>query len=590
MSGGAPAARSLAGSSGTIGIGIGKGRCHARSCFREGGRSVRGPAARTAWERGPSSVGSGEEEVHATQCAGSESHGERARVYHEAILRSLEPEAQVPNDPIEAEPRARRAGSGSETPRLYQQLAADLEDMIRRGVVRPGERLPSVRFLGRSRGVSLSTVFQALHLLEARGLVRSRERSGWFVTAASLDRPPQPEATSRPPAEARTPDVGEMIFQILQAARERDSAGLASAFPAPSLFPLARLGQALSRAGRSMHPHQVLEDLTPGNARLLRHIARHYQAQGIAVDEREIVITNGALEALHLCLASLTRPGDAVIVESPTFYGALQALETLGLRAVQVPTHPADGVDLGALESALHRHAPRACWLMPNFQNPLGSLMPRESKRALVELLARHDVPLVEDDVYAELFFDDVRPPPAKAFDTAGRVLHCSSFSKCLAPGFRIGWVAAGAHAHDVARRKLSWSLSTSLPPQLALAEYLDHAGYQRHLHRLRARLASQQADLADAVHRHFPPGTRATRPRGGYFLWVELPEEFDAMRLYRDASGHGVCIAPGPIFSMDGAFGHCLRLNYSQPVDARVEHALATLGGLLGQQRSSSA
>lgn len=481
---------------------------------------------------------------------------------------------------------ALRRGTTSDSATLYEQLAADLEDMIRRGVLGPGDRLPSVRSLSRSRGISLSTVFQACYLLEARGLIRSRERSGWFVTRAPPCRPPQPDAISSPPTEARTPDTGEVIFSILQGARKRDSAGLASPFPSPSLFPVGRLSQALSRAARGMHPHQVLDDLTPGNARLVRHIARCYQVQGISVGEQEIVITNGALEALHLCLASLTRPGDAVVVESPTFYGSLQALETLGLRAVQVSTHPADGIDLAALESALRRHAPRACWLMPNFQNPLGSLMPPERKRELVELLARHDVPLIEDDVYGELFFDDERPPPCRAFDAGGRVLHCSSFSKCLAPGFRIGWVAAGPHAHDIARRKLALSVGTSLPPQLALAEYLDHAGFQRHLHRLRACLASQQADLADAVHRHFPAGTLATRPRGGYFLWVELPPAFDAMRLYREAAAQGICIAPGPLFSVDQAFRNCLRLNYSCPEQARVEHALAALGRLLSQQR----
>ncbi|WP_236589846.1 PLP-dependent aminotransferase family protein [Ramlibacter aurantiacus] len=466
-------------------------------------------------------------------------------------------------------------------------MAADLEDMIRRGLLGPGDRLPSVRFLSRSRGISLSTVFQACYLLEARGLIRSRERSGWFVTGAPLSRPPQPDAISCPPTEARTPDTGEMIFSILQGVRKRDSAGLASPFPSPSLFPLGRLSQAFSRAGRSMHPDQVHDDLTPGNARLVRHIARCYQVQGIAVGEQEIIITNGALEALHLCLGSLTRPGDAVVVESPTFYGSLQALETLGLRAVQVPTHPAEGIDLTALEPALRRHAPRACWLMPNFQNPLGSLMPRERKRELVELLARYDIPLIEDDVYGELFFDQERPPPARFFDTSGRVLHCSSFSKCLAPGFRIGWVAAGRHAHDIAKRKLALSVSTSLPPQLALAEYLDHAGFQRHLHRLRARLASQQADMADAVHRHFPAGTVATRPRGGYFLWVQLPPMFDALRLYQEATAQGICIAPGPLFSVDQEFRNCLRLNYSCEVEGRVQHALVTLGRLLSHQRA---
>jgi len=478
-------------------------------------------------------------------------------------------------------------GHARPEPKLYERLAADLEDMIRQGVLGPGDRLPSVRFLSRSRGISLSTVFQACYLLEARGLIRSRQRSGWFVTGIRLGRPPEPAATAKPPTEARTPDTGEMIFAILHGARNPDSAGLGSALPAPSLFPLARLSQSLARATRRIDPQQVLEDMTPGNAGLVRQIALRYRAEGINVAEQEIIVTNGALEALHLCLSSLTRPGDAVLVETPTFYGALQALEMHGLRAVHVPTHPADGVDLAALDAALATHHPRACWLMTNFQNPLGSLMSNDRKRELVALLACHDVALIEDDVYGELFFDGVRPPPAKSFDTAGRVLHCSSFSKSLAPGFRVGWVAAGRHAHDVAWRKLASSLGTSLPPQLALADYLATAGFERHLHRLRAQLATHQAEMADALRRHFPPGTTATRPRGGYFLWVELPESFDAMRLHHDAGAHGICIAPGPIFSADQGFRNCLRLNYSCPVDGRVEHAVATLGRLLSTQRN---
>ena len=149
----------------------------------------------------------------------------------------------------------------------------------------------------------------------------------------------------------------------------------------------------------------------------------------------------------------MTKPGDAVVVESPCFYACLQSLERNGLRAIEVPTHPRDGIDLDALEAAIARHSPSACWLMPTFQNPLGSTMPAERKRALVELLARHGIPLVEDDVYAELHFGGTRALPAKAFDRDGLVMHCSSFSKSLAPGYRIGWVAAGRRAQDIARR-----------------------------------------------------------------------------------------------------------------------------------------
>jgi DNA-binding transcriptional MocR family regulator len=476
-------------------------------------------------------------------------------------------------------------GAARRSLKLYEALAADLEDLIRRGVLRAGEKMPSVRHLSSSRGVSVSTIFQAYYLLEARGLIRARERSGYYVTAAHGPAPPEPADAYRPRSDSVALDMSEMIFRILEAGRLRDSPGLASAFPNPGFFPLARLAQALASSVRSLEPAQVLEDLTPGNAALRRQIAIRYRADGINVDEQEIVITNGALEALNLCLATVTQPGDRVVIESPCFYGALQALESRGLRAVQVPTHPVGGVELEALEQAVQRHQPKACWLMTNFQNPLGCLMSPDRKMELVRLLARHEVPLIEDDVYADLFFDAQRPAPAKAYDTTGLVMHCSSFSKSLAPGFRIGWAAPGRYTHRFARNKLALSLSTSLPPQLALAEYLEHGGFDRHLRRLRTRLASQQAEMAQALTRHFPAGTTATRPRGGYLLWVELPAGLDAMQLHDQAAAEGICIAPGPMFSPDRAFRNCLRLNYGQPWNERVESSLATLGRLLREQ-----
>jgi len=312
---------------------------------------------------------------------------------------------------------------------------------------------------------------------------------------------------------------------------------------------------------------------------LRRQIALRYLADGLQVHTDQIVVTNGALEALNLCLSAVARPGDSVVVESPTFYAALQALERMGLQAVEVPTHPREGIDLAALENALNRHRPKACWLMTTFQNPLGSLMPEPKKKALVELLARHGVPLIEDDVYAELYFGDRRPLPAKAFDTQGLVLHCSSFSKCLAPGYRIGWAAPGRYTKAVARQKLTTTLGASAPAQLALATYLKRGGFDKHLRRLRQVLATQQATFAEAVGHYFPPGTRATRPAGGYFLWIELPAGTDALKVHRHALAMGISVAPGPIFSASRAFTNCLRLNYGHAWDGRAEQALATVG-----------
>uniref|UniRef100_A0A8J8AWM2 PLP-dependent aminotransferase family protein n=1 Tax=Coralloluteibacterium stylophorae TaxID=1776034 RepID=A0A8J8AWM2_9GAMM len=467
----------------------------------------------------------------------------------------------------------------------YELLADDIARSIAQGVLRPGERLPSVRQTSQRRSVSPSTVFQAYYLLEARGLVRPRDRSGYYVANEVAALLPELDTASRPTGDVGDLDVSARVFEILESTRQREVVPLGSAFPSPLLFPLDALARAQATATRTLDPWASVDDLTPGNAELRRLIARRYLADGIELDVAEIVITNGALEALNLCLAAVTRPGDTVLVESPTFYAALQALERNGLRAVQVPTHPRDGIDPVALVAAVERHRPRACWIMSCFQYPLGSLMPEASRRALAALLARHGIPLIEDDVYGELYFDERRPLPAKAFDADGGVLHCGSFSKSLAPGYRIGWVAAGRHARSVARLKLSTSLATSAPGQAALAHYLQQPGYDRHLRRLRHTLALQQTAFAQAIARHFPPGTRATRPRGGYFMWLELDPRVDALRLHRQALDAGISIAPGPIFSARQEFRNCVRLNYGHIWDARTEAALRTLGELVRAQ-----
>jgi len=467
----------------------------------------------------------------------------------------------------------------------YEALAADIEESIRAGVLRPGDRLPSVRHTCASRKLSASTVFQAFYLLEARGLIRARERSGYYVCAVVGQAPPEPEHVSAPQDASVALDVSELVFGVLESSMSREVVPFGSAFPAPNLFPLQRLGRSLATAARMLQPRDTVDDLTQGHAALRRQIALRYLADGINVQADDVVITNGALEALNLCLAVATRPGDTVLIESPTFYAALQALERLGLHAVEVPTHPRDGMDLAALEHAIQRHQPRACWLMPNFQNPLGSLMPLEKKQALVALLAQHQIPLIEDDVYAQLYFGKSRPLPAKAYDTEGLVMHCCSFSKSLAPGYRIGWAVPGRYTREVARLKLSTTLSTPTPTQLALVDYLEHGGFDKHLRQLRQALATRLSQFTQAVARYFPEGTRATRPSGGYFLWVELPAGCDALALHRQALAQGISLAPGPIFSASRAFTHCIRLNYGHDWNERTEAALARLGALAAAQ-----
>jgi DNA-binding transcriptional MocR family regulator len=463
----------------------------------------------------------------------------------------------------------------------YEALAADIAASIRSGLLKPGERLPSVRRASASRHVSPATVFEAYYLLEAQGLIHSRPRSGYYVAAQPRALPLQPEAASTPDSEARPVEVSEMVFDILRSAMSRDVVPLGSAFPSPLLFPLERLGRVLANSATHMDPWSTVDELTPGSLDLRRQIALRYLLDGVRVSPDDIVVTNGAMEALNLCLSAVCKPGDAVAVESPCFYVCLQALEQLGLRAIEVATDPREGIDLDALEAAVVRHKPKACWVMTNFQNPLGSAMPADKKRALVALAARHQLPLIEDDVYNELYFGARRPVPSKSFDDDGWVLHCNSFSKTLAPGYRVGWVTAGRFGHQIARQKLTASLATSIPVQLALARYLERGSYERHLRGLRATLEAQRDAYTTAIAEHFPTGTRVSRPCGGYFLWVELPPGCDSLALWRHAMAADISLAPGPMFSASGAFRNFVRINAGHPCDARTIAALRTVGRL---------
>jgi DNA-binding transcriptional MocR family regulator len=466
--------------------------------------------------------------------------------------------------------------------KLYKQLADDLTVLIRQGTLKPGDRVPSVRETSRERGMSPATVIHAYELLEGQGLIETRPRSGYYVGAQVATPAPQPRI-SRPSPCSTLLDVSELVFEVLESLRNRSVVPMGSAFPSPKLFPLRKLASALCTSARQMDPWSTVEDLPGGNAELRRQISRRYLRAGATVSPDEIIITGGALEALNLSLQALTRPGDLVAIESPAFYGCLQAVEALGLKAIEIPTHPTHGVDIAYLARILDKHTVRACWFMTTFQNPLGALMPDDARKQLIELLERHDVPLIEDDVYSELYFGTQRPKSTKAFDTKGLVLNCGSFSKSLAPGYRIGWVAAGRYVRSVGRRKVMNSLSTNIPAQDAIAGYLRQGGYDRHLGVLRRTLADQQKSALQALRAYLPEGSfTVTQPEGGYFLWVELPERIDTIGLHRKALETGFSIAPGPIFSARREFAHCLRINYGHPWTTAHERAIKALGSIV--------
>lgn len=464
----------------------------------------------------------------------------------------------------------------------YGQLADQLQQQIESGVWRAGERIPSIRQSCKTHNLSPMTVLQAYQLLESRGLVLARPQSGYYVKAAAS---PQRIGAPQQARYSGSVDINDLVFEVLQASKSRELVPLGMAVADPALFPHPQLGRALGSCMRRLDPFSTVADLPPGNETLRRAIARRYADDGLAVDPQEIIITTGAMEALSLGLQVLTEPGDWVVVESPTFYGALQAIERLQLKAVEIPVLPGVGIDLALLAQALAERPIKACWLMGNVQHPLGHTMPDGHKEALMQLLNAHGVALVEDDVYAELYFGRERPRPIKCWDARGQSLLCGSFSKCLAPGFRVGWVVAGPHAERIQRLQLISTLSTNVPSQLALADMLRQGGVDAHFRRLRHSLAQRQQQMRAALLHLFPEEVRISAPDGGYFLWLEFDPRLDGRALHTQALACGFSLAPGALFSSQGQHNHCLRLNSSHPWSPALEAALARLAELIHRQ-----
>ncbi len=464
---------------------------------------------------------------------------------------------------------------------LYETLASDIEGQVARGVLLEGEKLPSVRHTSQHRNLSISTVLRAYSLLESKGVIESRPQSGYFVRPkpAGLARPATPAPALVLSSEV---DVSRLVLSTLRTIRTQGAVPLGSPYPDPAPFPWPRISQYANALARRSQHWSVMDDLPPGNPELIRQIARRHMENGLAVDPSEIIITVGATEAINLCLQAVARPGDTVAVESPTFYAMLHAIERMGMRALEIPTDPREGISIEALSEVLAQQRVAACMVMPNFQNPLGFEMPDARKRELVALLNEHDIPVIENDVYNELYYGDSHPTSLKAYDSKGLVLHCSSFSKSLTANYRIGWALPGRYTAQVEKLKFLNTLTTPTLPQMAIADYLQQDGYDRHLRKVRKGYAQRARMMAAAVLRFFPDGTRVSEPQGGYVLWVELPPGVDAMKLYAQALERKITIGPGHMFSARGSYPNCIRLNYSYPWTKEIEDALRMLGRLV--------
>ena len=473
---------------------------------------------------------------------------------------------------------------------LYQRIAQQLAEDIRRGVYQPGERVPSVRKMSSQLSVSHATVLQAYANLEDMGLIRARPQSGFYVhQTAGLTAPtPDIARVERPSMVTRS----SIISQVLTESRQEGVFPLGAAVPHVDYLPVRSLHQQLAKVTRFQSPRAFSYMFSPGYEPLRRQVAIRMRDAGVVVDPSEVVITHGCVDAIHMALRVMTQPGDLIAAESPTYYGLLQLAEVLGLKVIEIPSDPTTGLSLEALQLAANQWPIKALVLTARLSNPLGGSIPEERQKQLLRLTADHGIRVIEDDIYCELLFEPGRSKALKAYDRDDQVVYCSSFSKTLSPGVRIGWIIAGRYQEEVERLQTFSTHSACSVTQMGVAAYLENGGYDRHLRHIRQEYRKNMTAYQLAVQQHFPEGTQMTRPHGGFILWVSLPGKVSAQELHVRALQQGISIAPGLIFSNTEQFNNCLRLTCGVPWNRESERAIITLGTLARQlcQENSAA
>lgn len=467
----------------------------------------------------------------------------------------------------------------------YIDVSERIEKLIENGVLKVGDKLLSVRALSKEQGISLSTAFQSYYHLESKGLIEARPQSGYYVKFSREHILDLPKAGA-PPDDAVPVSVDEMISSVYHDLNSEKLIHFSLGVPSIELLPSAKLTKSVMQAIRDSKTNCMQYEHIQGNVALRRQIARQAFNWGGTPTEDEIVVTAGCVEALSLCIKATTKPGDAVAIESPTYFAIFQVMESHGLKVVEIPTDPVTGIDLNYLEQAIPKFDIKACLFVNNFNNPLGSCMPDENKKQLVDMLAKKEIPLIEDDIYGEMYFGKNRPKTCKTFDKKGLVLQCSSFSKSLAPGHRIGWTIPGRYKENVIRLKRMHTVSTNTLSQAAIAHFLSNGRYELHLRHLRKALHTQSLRYIQAICEYFPDDTKMTRPQGGFALWIELNKKINTYKLHKKALKHNIGIAPGQIFSSQARFENCLRLSYGEPWSARIEDGIKTLGKLVREMK----
>ena len=468
-------------------------------------------------------------------------------------------------------------------PLLYLQIAKNIEVLINNEVLRVGEKLPSIRMVCREQGVSMSTAQLAYFELESKSLIEPRPKSGYYVSQSFKQNLELP-STSKPENRLLKSSPQNLVAKVYDTIGEKNITQFSLGIPANEFLPVPKLNKAMLQAMRELEGSGTGYEKSEGNSKLRRHIARWSFNWNGKLTEHDIITTSGCLNAITYCMMAICKRGDWIAVESPVYFGILQLAESLGLKIIELPTHPKTGIEMDAFKKMLATKNVKAVLLVSNFNNPLGSCMPDEHKKEAVRLISNYGVPMIEDDLYGDLYFGSSRPKSCKTFDEEGLVLWCGSVSKTLAPGYRVGWVAPGKYYDEIKNLKLLQSISSATLTQEAVANFFETGRYESHLRKLRHTLHTNCLQYIRAISEYFPKGTKVSRPQGGLFLWVEMNKKINAVDLYEKAIINKISIAPGNMFTLQSQFRNCMRLSYALPWDEKLECSLKLLGKLANE------
>lgn len=463
----------------------------------------------------------------------------------------------------------------------YEKIIDYIQSAINKGVLKFNGKLPSLRKISTEFDCAISVAMQAYTELEVRGRIYAVEKSGFFVSEQSKHNIPSPQKEKHK-LESEISKSNNLTKMVIDLSINKSVVNFGAGVPDQAILPINRLKKSFIKISKEQPQLLSQYSCVNGFEKLRQELAYLMLNKGVNVSSEELIITNGCSEAVAIAIKAVTSAGDTIAIESPVFFGIINILEQLERKVIELPTSPDKGIDLVTLEQLIKNKKVSACIITATFQNPLGHIMPQASKRKLVDLAARYNIPIIEDDLYGECSFNNKNYHPLKYYDYADIVLYCSSFSKTLSPGSRIGWLIPSQYKLQCESIKIAETFGGPVIVQAAMADFLHENGYEYHIKRLRKFISVQTHQVKQFILKYFPSDIKVTNPQGGYFLWIELNKNINTMELFHEAIKNNISIIPGPVFSTSNKYNNCFRISCGSPITEKIEHGIKKLAKMI--------